>query len=38
VARQRARIRSMTDEWRRISAVFEQALTLDADGRDRLLA
>jgi predicted Ser/Thr protein kinase len=28
----------MTDEWRRISAVFEQALTLDADGRDRLLA
>jgi serine/threonine protein kinase len=28
----------MTDEWRRISAVFEQALTLDADGRERLLA
>jgi predicted Ser/Thr protein kinase len=28
----------MTDAWRRISAVFEQALTLDADGRERLLA
>src|SRR5262249_17876820 len=28
----------MTDEWRRISAVFEQALTLDAAGRERLLA
>src|SRR5262249_42279962 len=28
----------MTDDWRRISAVFEQALTLDADGRERLLA
>src|SRR5215467_11744630 len=28
----------MTDVWRRISAVFEQALTLDADGRERLLA
>jgi len=28
----------MTDAWRRISAVFEQELTLDADGRERLLA
>ena len=28
----------MTDEWRRISAVFEQALTLDAEQRERLLA
>jgi len=28
----------MTDDWRRISAIFEQALTLDADGRERLLA
>jgi Protein kinase domain len=28
----------MSDEWRRISAVFEQALTLDAGGRERLLA
>jgi hypothetical protein len=28
----------MTDEWRRISAVFEQALTLDAAQREQLLA
>ena len=28
----------MSDDWRRISALFEQALTLDADARERLLA
>jgi hypothetical protein len=28
----------MTDTWRRISAVFEEALTLDAADRERLLA
>ena len=28
----------MTDDWRRISAIFEQALTLDPAGRERLLA
>jgi predicted Ser/Thr protein kinase len=28
----------MSDTWRRISAVFEEALTLDAAGRERLLA
>lgn len=28
----------MTDEWRRINAVFDEALGLDAAGRERLLA